>query len=409
MTEDAWTWLDSLKSFGYNPSLDNTATLLARLDMPQHSFPSIHVAGSNGKGTCCAILANALTLSGTCTGLFTSPHLISVNERVRVDGAPISDILFESCLKQIQVACDIEPTITPTFYETTFLVAMLAFRELGVQRAVIETGLGGRWDATRLVDADCCILTQISLEHTKILGNTLSEIAFEKSAIAREGMPLISVWNDDENVRKIISESVSSPKLMEWYKPLAKQKMKDEAVALANLAITKMGFDFKCDDSAKLTIWPGRMQRISHSKELEILLDCAHNPSGISRSFEEISSNYGNIKNIILGCTEQTNFEGFLEPVIEYINSNQIENLILTEPQGGRTESVSVKNLFEIFSSKLIVTKIHLESSPRDAIKKGKSLTNNATLLCIGSLYLIGNLLSILELDSGDSMSILLN
>ena len=125
MAEDAWTWLDSLKSFGYNPSLDNTATLLARLDMPQHSLPSIHVARSNGKGTCCAILANALTLSGTCTGLFTSPHLISVNERVRVDGAPISDFLFESCLKQIQVACDVVPTVTPTFYETTFLVAIL--------------------------------------------------------------------------------------------------------------------------------------------------------------------------------------------------------------------------------------------------------------------------------------------
>ena len=90
------------------------------------------------------------------------------------------------------------------------------------------------------------------------------------------------------------------------------------------------------------------------------------------------------------------------------MNSNEVENLILTEPQGGRTESVSVKKLSEIFSSKLIMSKIHLEPSPIDAINKGKSLTNNATLLCIGSLYLIGNFLSILELDSGESMSILL-
>ena len=174
MSDDVWSWLDSLKSFGYNPSLDNTATLLGRLDMPQHSFPAVHVAGSNGKGTCCAIMANAFTLSGKCTGLFTSPHLISVNERIRIDGAPISDVLFESCLKQIQEVCNIEPIVSPTFYEATFIVAMLAFRDQGVERAVIETGLGGRWDATRLVDADCCILTEISLEHTEVLGDTLA-------------------------------------------------------------------------------------------------------------------------------------------------------------------------------------------------------------------------------------------
>ena len=138
MGDDVWAWLDSLKSFGYNPSLDNTATLLARLDMPQHSFPAVHVAGSNGKGTCCAILANAFTLSGKCTGLFTSPHLMSINERVRIDGAPISDMLFEDCLKQIQEASNTNPVVFPTFYEATFLVAMLAFRDQGVERAVIE-------------------------------------------------------------------------------------------------------------------------------------------------------------------------------------------------------------------------------------------------------------------------------
>ncbi len=102
MSDDVWSWLDSLKAFGYNPSLENTSTLLERLDLPQNTFPAVHVAGSNGKGTCCAILANAFTLSGKCTGLFTSPHLSHVNERVRIDGSPISSDLFEDCLKQIQ-------------------------------------------------------------------------------------------------------------------------------------------------------------------------------------------------------------------------------------------------------------------------------------------------------------------
>ena len=193
MNGDVWSWLESLKELGYNPSLDNAATLLLRLEMPQHSFPAVHVAGSNGKGTCCAILANAFTLSGKCTGLFTSPHLLSVNERIRIDGTPVAAVLFEDCLKQLREVTLIAPQISPTFYEATFLVAMLAFRDQGVERAVIETGLGGRLDATRLVDADCCILTEISLEHTEYLGETLAEIAEEKVAIVRQGRPVIAV------------------------------------------------------------------------------------------------------------------------------------------------------------------------------------------------------------------------
>ena len=404
---DLIEWLESLRDQGMKLGLDNTREILRRLDNPQNDFPSIHVAGSNGKGTICSILSNTFTLNGIKTGFFSSPHLCNIEERMRINGVQISKSEFLVNIEKLYSVCEINPKIKPTFYEATFLIAMIYFSASKIERAIIETGLGGRLDSTILVNADCCILTQISLEHTEILGNSLLEIAFEKSAIARKGMPLISAWNDDENVRKTISESVSSPELMEWYKPLEKEKMKDEAVGLANLAIAKMGLDFKCDDYAKRTIWPGRMQKIRYSSGLEILFDCAHNPSGISRAFEEISYNFKNIKNIILGCTEQTNFEGFLKPVIEYMNSNEVENLILTEPQGGRTESVSVKKLSEIFTSKLIMSKIHLEPSPIDAINKGKSLTKNATLLCIGSLYLIGNFLSILELDSGESMSIL--
>ena len=404
---DAIEWLESLRIQGMKLGLDNTRELLRRLGNPQNDFPSIHVAGSNGKGTICSILSNTFTMNGIKTGFFSSPHLCKVEERIRINGIQISNSEFLSHIEKLHSVCEIKPKIKPTFYEATFLIAMIYFSSSEIERAIIETGLGGRLDATILVNADCCILTPISLEHTKILGNTLLEIATEKSAIAREGMPLISAWNEDESVRNKISESVNSPKLIEWYKPLLNEKMKDEAIGLANLALEKMGLNFKCDDSAKLTIWPGRMQRIEKSNGLEILLDCAHNPSGIFRAFEEISSNNDNIKNIILGCTEQNNFEKFLKPIIEYINLNEIENIILTEPQGGRTESVKVEKLFDMLSSRIIETKIHLEILPLDALNKGTLLTNNATLLCIGSLYLIGNILSVLGLDSGESMSIL--
>ena len=431
MAEDAWTWLDSLKSFGYNPSLDNTATLLARLDMPQHSFPSIHVAGSNGKGTCCAILANALTLSGTCTGLFTSPHLISVNERVRVDGVPISDILFESCLKQIQVACDVEPTVVPTFYETTFLVAMLAFRELGVQRAVIETGLGGRWDATRLVDADCCILTEISSEHTDVLGETLAEIAEEKVAIVRQGRPFLATWPYDNSVRKVIERAVRDHDNAWWwrgdrrrgfkfshavkpFRPLSDKTWYDgwmtyqqEAYLLASSALHIMGewkAEEACDQLAPThTNWPGRMQWIDY-KGTPILLDCAHNPSGMARACEQIRFQKTRDMSpmpgvVVVGATEQKDLQNFLQPLVELIVEGAIRHVFVTQPPEGRKEVLGCHELADELRAQGIDAEIKAIESVEGALDAALAISIELDpelpqpVLCIGSIYLVGAIL----------------
>ena len=166
---DAIEWLESLRKQGMKLGLENTKKLLQRLNDPQNDFPSIHVAGSNGKGTICSILSNTFTLNGIKTGLFSSPHLCNVEERIRINGLQISNSLFVANIEKLYSVCEIEPKIIPTFYEATFLIAMIHFSSSKIERAIIETGLGGRLDATRLVNADCCILTQISLEHTKIL------------------------------------------------------------------------------------------------------------------------------------------------------------------------------------------------------------------------------------------------
>ncbi len=400
-------WLESLKIQGMKLELENTVELLSRMDEPQNKFPSIHVAGSNGKGTICSILANTFTLNGIKTGLFTSPHLCNVEERIRIDGIQISDSEFLFTLEKLRFFCDIKPKIEPTYYEATFLVAMMYFSESGIQRAIIETGLGGRLDATRLVNADCCVLTRISLEHTDILGNTLLEIATEKSAIARPGVPLVSIWTDDFAVREQITKSVSSSTFVRWYKPDSTQIIKDEAIGLANLVLSSMNLSMTCNDAAKATLWPGRMQIIQYSKELKILLDCAHNSSGMFRAFEEISRYYVGVETIILGCTKQTNLHLFLQPVITYVKSLGIKNIILTEPQGGRTESLSVEVLFQKLSFELSEVTFYNEILPSNALEKAISLTKNGTLLCIGSLYLIGNIFSILERDDAKSMSIL--
>ncbi len=436
MDEDVWSWLESLKSFGYNPSLDNTALLLGRLDMPQQSFPSVHVAGSNGKGTCCAILANAFTLSGKCTGLFTSPHLMSVNERVRIDGSPISDVLFEDCLKQIREACSIKPTVSPTFYETTFLVAMLAFRDQGVERAVIETGLGGRWDATRMVDADCCILTEISLEHTEILGETLAEIAEEKAAIVRQGRPLLAAWPYDNSARKAIERTVRDHDTAWWwrgdrrrafkfsnavkpFRPLSSKTWYDgwmpyqqEAYQLASMALYIMGEKkaYEEIETARThTNWPGRMQWLEYHGT-PLLLDCAHNPSGMMRACEQIrfqkTKDMSPMPGVILiGCTTQNDLGIFIQPLVETIVEGKIGHVFVTQPPDGRKEAVDCVELADKLREQGTDAEIQAILSVEDALnaarQKSVELDNELPqpVLCIGSIYLIGAILSLIDED----------
>ncbi len=440
MVDDAWTWLDSLKSFGYNPSLENTAVLLSRLDMPQQSFPSIHVAGSNGKGTCCAILANALTLSGKCTGLFTSPHLISVNERVRIDGVPISDTLFEDFLKQIQEASKINPIVSPTFYEATFLVAMLAFRDQGVERAVIETGLGGRWDATKLVNSDCCILTKISLEHSEILGDTLEKIAAEKAAIVEDDCPVVSVdyrqysfWGKREyisdfyeNVRIGIEGEIGNKSEIKWINCFD-FSIKDTAAELAKEALRILGvedFEFLVEESKRRTKWPGRKQLLyipnpdPATGNLHLILDAAHNEDGM----HQISLELDTIPDVILfGCTQKHNISGIIDGLLQIITHERrvsYPSLVLTEPIGGRLAPVSPEKLEKEIAARASLhpdTKIWYDESRLGKIKQIPNCLEafefakqkcfqmsrfDVAILCVGSVFLVGNILRNLGEDT---------
>ncbi|MCP4973816.1 MAG: dihydrofolate synthase, partial [Prochlorococcus sp.] len=182
-------WLTQRQFAGMSLGLERIEPLLERLGDPQLKFPSIHVAGTNGKGSLCALLSSAACDSGFKTGLFTTPHLVTVEERIRIDGKPISPEEFDNYLNRIRMASEVlaaEGGQEPTFYEATFAIAMLAFSDLDVQRGIIETGMGGAGDATRLVDADLCVITTISLDHTEVLGPTLADIAQAKIGIHRE-------------------------------------------------------------------------------------------------------------------------------------------------------------------------------------------------------------------------------
>lgn len=430
MKEEARRWFEAREGMGPNPSPENTGILLSRLGMPQQSFSAIHVAGSNGKGTCCAILANAFTLSGVCTGLFTSPHLVSVNERIRVDGEPISDVYLEACLNRIITAAQMEPVVEPTFFETTFLIAMCAFQAKGVRRAIIETGLGGRLDATRWVDADCCVLTEISLEHTGILGDSLEEIAAEKAAIVRQGRPLVAAWPYDAGARKAIEAAVDDHDWAIWWRgdrrrgiPFSKAK-KDfrplsskpgfdgwlsyhqEAAMLARVTCHAMGLRKveKMVDAAVLqTVWPGRMQWVEVEGQ-SLLLEAAHNPSGMARACEQIrlqkSRDIAPMPQVvILGCTDQVDLGVFLQPLVEMIVDGGITDVVVTEPPLGRKAPTPRRELADVLVDQGLDSRIHVSpdvaSAWTDALACSRAIDADLppAILCTGSLYLVGALL----------------
>jgi len=179
------------RSRGINPSLEVIRRLLERLGHPEQAFGAVHVAGTNGKGSVCAMLEAILRSSGTRTGLYTSPHLRDFRERIVVDGEPADADRLAACLERVEEA-DRETGLRPaTFFEAATAAAFLYFREAGVATAVLETGMGGRWDATNICRPDITVITPVGVDHTDFLGSDLGRIAWEKSGIMKPDVPVV--------------------------------------------------------------------------------------------------------------------------------------------------------------------------------------------------------------------------
>ncbi|WFB35933.1 bifunctional folylpolyglutamate synthase/dihydrofolate synthase [Kiritimatiellota bacterium B12222] len=175
---------------GIKPGLGLMWELLEALEHPQRQFLSVHVAGTNGKGSTCAWLESAVQALGLSSGLFSSPHLVKVNERIRINGQPVADEVFYDLLDQIQ-AVEHSLSRLPTFFETLTAMSFLAFAQSGVQVAVLETGMGGRLDCTNVVEPLLSVITRVDLDHMGFLGESLEEIAMEKGGIMKAGRPVV--------------------------------------------------------------------------------------------------------------------------------------------------------------------------------------------------------------------------
>ena len=377
-------WLEGLRARGMSLGLDLTYRALERLGNPQKASKAIHVAGSNGKGTTCAILSAALILSGQKVGTFTSPHVSRIEERIRINGVPVSSSVLDDALFQLM---EIDEGMT--FFEATWLAACIVFERMEVDIMVVEVGLGGRLDATRTCDAMSCLVTSISLEHREILGETIQEIALEKAAIASQSIPLVMKYDS------LLVDEVEKYHQVQWVS-VPNVDFTNEAAILAKAALLKCGFDEAAsavEESLKKLNWPGRMQNF-FIDDIEFLLDAAHNPSGMIRFVEVLETLIQNKPwSLIFGSSPQHDLEEFIQPLVEIMAKYPPTDVVCTEPQGGRYPAIEASLI--PFGRSI--------PTPRNALNQIKG---NFIVSC-GSLYLQGNLLKILGKDSDEDLSLL--
>jgi len=277
-------WLFATQMFGIKLGLAGTRHLLKEfLAYPAHGTRVIHVAGTNGKGSTCAMIDSIARACGQRCGLFTSPHLIDFRERVKVAG---QDIPEEACAAMLTALRDICERMEnhPTFFEISLALAMRWFRERGCELIVLETGMGGRLDATTAVPADVCVVTPIGLDHMQYLGDTLAAIAVEKAGIFVPGKPVVCA-PQDEVVRQVLEKEANEARaplefidqpLLGYPIALAGAHQQWNA-ALAVAALHRLGLPLHTDSVryglANLK-WPGRFELIRPG----VVLDGAHNP-----------------------------------------------------------------------------------------------------------------------------------
>ncbi|WP_367874306.1 folylpolyglutamate synthase/dihydrofolate synthase family protein [Luteolibacter sp. Populi] len=295
-------WLFSTQLFGIKLGLDGPRRLLKEfLAYPEHGVKVIHIAGTNGKGSTCAMINSVSRAAGNRTGLFTSPHLIDFRERIRVSGREIPEQECSAMLTELRGICEtLDPH--PTFFEIALVLAMRWFRENSCEIIVLETGMGGRLDATTAVPADVCAITPIALDHMQWLGDTVEQIAAEKAAIFVEGKPALSA-PQEPGVRKVLEKEANERRspLTFIEAPLAGYPLAlagihqrwNAALALECLHQAGIHLDYgTVHHGLSVVRWPGRFERLEHAGR-EIILDGAHNPQGAAVVAETWREQFG--------------------------------------------------------------------------------------------------------------------
>jgi len=299
-------WLFATQLFGIKLGLDGPKSLLKEyLAYPDHGVKVIHVAGTNGKGSTCAMIDSMARGAGHRCGLFTSPHLVDFRERIRVSG---EDIPEEECAAMLTELRELSERMDPhpTFFEITLVLAMRWFRERGCEIIVLETGMGGRLDATTAVPADVCAITPVGLDHMQWLGDTVEEIALEKAGIMVEGKPVFSSPQEDgvkrvlereANERRSPLKFIDAPLTGYPVALVGTHQRWNAALAVECLYAAGIRLDYEVVHHGMATVrWPGRFERLELADGRAVVLDGAHNPQGAAVLAETWRWDFGSRK-----------------------------------------------------------------------------------------------------------------
>ncbi len=411
--------LFALQGLGMKLNIDNIRELLERLGNPQNSFRSVHVAGTNGKGSVSAMLSYILRDAGYKTGLFTSPHLVRFNERIQIDGIQISDEEVERYFSVLEPHMDAMAEESKlkriTFFEATTAIGFLYFADRGVDYAVIEVGLGGRLDATNVITPELSVITSLSLDHTRILGDKIEKIAAEKAGIIKEGVPVVLAGNEGEAVRVIerIAGERDAPLTVVGRDSLITgpsyslrgvecgMKMPDGTVmhlksglggihqinncATAATAAWRLGISKEAIKSGlKKAKWPGRME-IVREKPL-LLIDGCHNRAGAESLLATLRGE-GIEKMMFVMAFSSEGRERNILTVLEPI----IGRLVISAPDNPR--AIPVDEAVRIAED---VLKNRVKVERADTVKAAIEEIDGDTCIA-GSLYLVGEVLGLME------------
>ena len=336
--------------------LERIRAVLQALGRPQDRLRFVHVAGTNGKGSTCAMIDSALRAAGHHTGLFTSPHLAEPTERIRIDGRPISADRFAQAFDRVHAASALDDHTT--YFETVTAMALLVFAEERVDMVVLEVGLGGRLDATNVVSPDLSVITPVDFDHEAFLGKSLESIAAEKAGILKPGVPAVFARQRPEAARVLDQRaaelSIPVARTADWRVcdldldargsrfrltgerhlrlacPLAGEHQVENAVTAA-VALACLGIaDSAIEAGIARARWPGRLERVSERPE--IILDGAHNPAGARALAAYIDRFYGHrTVRLIYGAMRDKAIDeisGILFP--------RAQQVIVTAPQQAR-------------------------------------------------------------------------
>ena len=423
--QEATEFILSIPKFTSKNKPEHTRLFLQYLGHPERHFKVIHVAGTNGKGSVCAYLDAMLRAEKKRVGLFTSPHLVKINERIVVDGEMLSDAQFLSVFEKVQAAVgrmQEENLPHPTFFEFLFGMAVTAFAEAKVEYAVLETGLGGRLDATNTVEQPVCsVITSIGYDHTELLGDTLEEIAAEKAGIIKKGTPVIYMEGAEESNR-VIEETAKN--LGNRCKKIGKNAFKilgiqNKSIAFscasayyedvtwrlnntgvyqpenACLALEVMRLLFgeakqlrAWQEALSQVIWKGRMEEV----QPDVFIDGAHNISAVERFAESVKKNSTGQGTILLfSAVQDKDYEQMIAYLCRQVDA---ETYLVTQIQDKRAEARGIlTETFRRFTDRPVLEMETIADAWEYIMKNQKG----RRVYCLGSLYLVGMIKELME------------